>query len=111
MKTLSAKIFQLDMSEETRDIAFWGSDIQIKKHGRIRTDLYRTVYEGQIKISDDSSEQETLESIFELLNVGRLPESYSGRSLSVSDIVEYDGKQYFVEPVGFTKLDKERGLV
>lgn len=108
MKKVFAKIYQLDMSKnEAEDLAFNGSEYQMERFGSIRTDLYRNIYEGPVEVESDASVSNVLESIYETLNIGNRPEGYSGWSLSPSDIVGYGGKQYYVEPFGFTELEKE----
>lgn len=48
--------------------------------------------------------EDLLEYIFRIFNIGEKPDSYKGHSLSVSDIVEFDGVMYYVDGFGFKKL-------
>jgi len=74
-------------------------------HGGVKTDEYEFVYTGQIEARANASE--TLEAIFELLNVD-YPDDYEGRSLSVGDIVQLDGVGlFFCDSFGWKKLDGE----
>ena len=51
-------------------------------------------------------EVEDLEEIFRLGNNGELKKyNYYMRSISVSDIIEVDGKKYFVDSFGFKEVD------
>lgn len=58
-------------------------------------DDYEKVYEGDEDI--------TLDGIFEKFNIDR-PADFKGHSLSVSDIIIADGKYYYVDSMGFTKI-------
>lgn len=58
-------------------------------------DDYEKVYEGDEDI--------TLDGIFEKFNVDR-PADFRGHSLSVSDIIIANGKYYYVDSMGFTKV-------
>lgn len=67
---------------------------------QINLDDYEVVYEGELECSEIS---DALEELFEIFNVRR-PEDFEGRSLSVSDIVEVDGENYYCDAVGWKKL-------
>lgn len=63
-------------------------------------DLYKVVFDGQLQTED-------LEDIFKIFNADH-PMGYSGRSLSVSDIVElYDDDTncfFYCDPIGFMQI-------
>ena len=61
---------------------------------------YEVVYEGELECSEIS---EALEELFEIFNI-RHPEDFKGRSMSVSDIVEVDGENYYCDAAGWKKL-------
>lgn len=63
---------------------------------------YELVYEGEIEAEDT---YEALEDLFRIFNVKR-PEDFKGHSLSVSDIVELDGKYYYCDNVNWTDITK-----
>ena len=44
-----------------------------------------------------------LEELFKIFNI-KIPEDFKGHSLSVSDIVEIDGKNYYCDFVGWEEL-------
>ena len=67
---------------------------------QINLDDYEVVYEGELECSEIS---EALEELFEIFNI-RHPEDFKGRSLSVSDIVEVDGENYYCDAAGWVKL-------
>ena len=64
---------------------------------------YGVVYEGEL---DCPEMPNALEELFEIFNVEsvRRPEDFKGRSLSVSDIVEVDGNNYYCDAVGWVKF-------
>jgi hypothetical protein len=59
---------------------------------------YDVVYEGFV---DD---EDALESLFYIFNADR-PEDFKGRSMSVSDVVELDGKYYYTDILGFKEIE------
>jgi hypothetical protein len=63
---------------------------------------YELVYEGDIEVKDV---YETLEDLFRIFN-GERPSDFKGHSLSVSDIVELNGKYYYCDNVGWTDITK-----
>ena len=61
---------------------------------------YEVVYEGEL---DYPEMPNALEELFEIFNNKR-PEDFKGRSMSISDIVEIDGKNYYCDFVGWEEL-------
>ena len=60
---------------------------------------YDVVYEGDIELEDPQQKvhvENYLEHLFYIFNVDH-PQDYKGRSLSVSDVVELDGKNYYCD--------------
>lgn len=62
---------------------------------------YIEVYSGQVK--KKKTVEDTLEELFMLFNLNH-PKDYKSHSLSVSDIIELDGINYFVDGCGFKPL-------
>ena len=62
---------------------------------------YEIVYEGDI---ESKNSYEALEKLFEIFNI-RHPEDFHGHSLSVSDVVELDGINYYCDNTGWVKLE------
>ena len=56
---------------------------------KISLDDYEVVYEGEL---DYPEMPDALEELFDIFNIRR-PNDFEGRSMSVSDIVEVDGKK------------------
>lgn len=87
------RVYQADTMAPNK---FMGYDFTMK-HGGVERKYYKTVFAGELPVSD-------LEDVFMLLNTKR-PEGYSGHSLSVSDVVEMGGKKYFVDSFGFKEIE------
>lgn len=68
---------------------------------KINLNDYEVVYEGEIEVGTDPTS--TLEKLFEIFNIAH-PEDFNGHSLSVSDIVELDGKNYYCDAFGWVEL-------
>ena len=67
---------------------------------QIDLDDYEVVYEGELEYPEMPN---ALEELFEIFNIRR-PEGFKGRSMSVSDIVEVDGKNYYCDAAGWVEL-------
>lgn len=70
-----------------------------KQYGeRIPAEVYRKVYDGELAVSDP-------EQAFVIFNTAH-PEGYTGRSMSVSDVVEFveEGTFYFCDIFGFDRV-------
>ena len=61
---------------------------------------YEVVYEGEL---DCPEMPNALEELFEIFNVKR-PKDFERRSMSISDVVEIDGKNYYCDFVGWKEL-------
>ena len=61
---------------------------------------YEVVYEGEL---DYPEMPNALEELFEIFNNKR-PKDFERRSMSISDIVEIDGKNYYCDFVGWEEL-------
>ena len=61
---------------------------------------YEVTYEGELNCPEIS---DALEELFEIFNIRR-PNDFKGRSMSVSDIVEIDGDNYYCDAAGWVKL-------
>ncbi len=79
---LKFRIYQINLNRDTERIAFEGIENLKRYHGssEIRSDLYDKVYEGDLDC-------EGLEDLFRIFNIEH-PADYTGRSMSVSDVVE-----------------------
>lgn len=61
---------------------------------------YEVVYEGEL---DYLEMPDALEELFKIFNIKR-PKDFEGRSMSISDIVEVDGKNYYCDDIGWVEL-------
>ena len=61
---------------------------------------YEVVYEGEL---DYLGMPDALEELFKIFNIKR-PKDFKGRSMSISDIVEVDGKNYYCDDIGWKEL-------
>ena len=67
-------------------------------------DDYEVIYEGNIITSlENVNINEILENLFMKFNTMR-PEGYKGHSLSVSDIIEIDGSNYYCDNTEWIKI-------
>lgn len=64
---------------------------------------YEVVYEGEL---DYPEMPNALEELFEIFNVEsvRRPKDFEGRGMTISDVVEIDGKNYYCDFVGWEEL-------
>ena len=63
-------------------------------------DDYEVVYEDEVASMPD---EDVLESLFYIFNVRR-PDDFKGRSISVSDVIELNGKYYYTDTFGFKEI-------
>ena len=70
-----------------------------------RYNEYQKVYEGEIE--GGNSEYFILEDLFSIFNVNH-PEDFKGHSLSVSDVVELDGKLWYCDSYCWHKIEEEK---
>lgn len=88
------KIYQLPISNNAKFMRF----SFVKKHNIMpKLEDYKLVYEGE---EDDEVE---LDDIFTKFNIAH-PEGFKGHSLSVSDVVELDGKYYYCDDMGWEEV-------
>lgn len=98
----SYSIYQVsDNAENAHYIKFSGLDLIEKMGLKVTRDLYEKVYEGDIE--DFTDADEVLENLY-IKFQGTKPAGYTGHSLSVSDVVELDGKAYYCDSYGFTEI-------
>lgn len=95
VETTLVKVYQLPVGNKN---AFMPS--------RRCSDLSLSDYEEVASFNFDKmeSDDEALEAIFTYGNTSDGWQDFEARSISVSDIINFDGKYYFVEPLGFTDV-------
>ena len=108
MHKVEYKILQLSDLDDKKQlkIAFkdfsWVSDV-------FDYSYYEVVYQGSIEV-DTTNINEILDILFAKFNVNQ-PRDFVGRNLSVSDLIEIDGKTYYCNFHGWkdiTNLIKEK---
>lgn len=102
------KIFQINTDRDTNRIAFESFYNMQRYSGNTKVDvsIYDKVFDGSVVCKD-------LEDVYHLFNV-KHPVGYTGRSLSMSDVVEVvdssdvssvDKGFYYCDRFGFKKID------
>ena len=98
----SYSIYQInDNADNARYIKFSGLDLIEEMGLKVTRDLYKKVYDGEIE--DFTNADEVLEELYMKFQ-GAKPDGYTGHSLSVSDVIELDGKAYYCDSYGFTEI-------
>ena len=99
MRTYS--IYQVNR-ESSHSILFESLDF-LKKIGIEPTrEKYNKVYSGSVV--DMEKEADMLEYIYARFNFDR-PQDFKGHSLSVSDVVELDGRFFYCDSYGFKQIN------
>lgn len=106
---MKIKIYQIDRDKDNGSLSFLNYENTVKRTGgRIRSEIYHKVFDGDVECSG-------LEDVYAMFNENH-PESFTGHSLSVSDIVEIENSDivekgfYFCDSFGFKKIDFEPSL-
>ena len=97
---MKLKIWQLNDTPELHVYHFTGYELMKEMNLEININNYHTVY------IDNDFEPKTKNVLDEIYSIfqGIKPESYTGHSVSVSDIIEFDGSRYYVDSFGFVNL-------
>lgn len=73
-----------------------------KAHGGVNLEDYNSVFVGHIGGDDPNA---ILDLLFQLFNLGDYPKAFTGRSMSVSDVVVIEGLgTYFCDSFGWKKI-------
>lgn len=103
---MNIRIYQVNMSRDTNNVAFMGYDVLPKFQGSqdIDSTIYDKVFSGEVNCK-------TLEDVYAKFN-RQHPKGYKARSLSKSDVVETigsDGKSefHYCDTFGFQIIDFE----
>ena len=103
-------IYQINMDRDSANVCFIGMESleKIKGTKKVNAAAYDRVYDGKMDCI-------SLENIYQKFNVDH-PADYTGRSLSVSDVVEIRESDtlkpgfYFVDSIGFKKISFDKSL-
>lgn len=83
-----------------KKIDYWFMRYDYAKNHDFDMKDYITAYEGEI---DETDVYKALEDLFTKFNIDH-PADFTGHSLSVSDIVELDGKNYYCDSCGWKEV-------
>lgn len=92
---MKVKIYQID--QDTHGVKFMDYDFTIERNGKIHPETYQEAFNADIDETD-------LEAIYTRFNTNHHP-LFRGHSLSVSDVVVTDNGAFFVDSIGFKKID------
>ncbi len=100
----NCKIYQMKALDANataifRSYAFLAKNNRLDK---ISADNYNLIYESTI--TAEQTPEETMEKLFSSLQSDK-PADYRGHSLSVSDVIVLNDTAYYVDFIGFKKLD------
>lgn len=103
-------IYQINVDRDSANVCFIGMESleKIKGTKKVNAAAYDRVYDGKMDCI-------SLENIYQKFNVDH-PADYTGRSLSVSDVVEIRESDtlkpgfYFVDSIGFKKISFDKSL-
>jgi hypothetical protein len=91
------KVYQVNQDMDRNFALFRNYDSVMKSPGHIDPAIYKTVFDGNVDAQD-------LEDVFAVLNFNH-PVGYNGHSLSVSDVVEIEGRGcFFCDSLGFKEV-------
>ena len=97
---MKVRIYQINMDRDINRLSFMDYEFA-HKHG-LEPELYDLVFDGNL-------EAIRLDDIYTIMNIGKKPDGYTGRSLSVSDIVEVVGRReskfYYCDAFGWNSIE------
>ena len=89
------RVYQLPTEHNAK---FMGLEFVTEHNIMPRLEEYNLVWEGEVE------EDANLDALYTKFNVGQKPEDYKGHSLSMSDLVEMDGKFYYCDEYGWEEV-------
>lgn len=95
------EIYQMKKGDSYHKVRYMAYDMVKKELPYLCADDYDKVYEGEI---ESKTESEMLDELYYQFNMAR-PKDFTGHSLSVSDVIVLDGKAFYVDDIGFKKID------
>lgn len=97
-------VYQIDHEKDKERVCFTNYEDTIAWAGKVDPAIYHKVWESEIDPCGYFNMDRLLEEVFWMLNAGEKPEGYTGRSLSVSDVIVTDIWAYFVDSIGFKRF-------
>ncbi|AZV43611.1 hypothetical protein BAOM_3002 [Peribacillus asahii] len=92
------EIFQVKR-ELTREFGYMSKDML---ENEINLDNYDSVYQGEIE-GNYSNIDTLLEDLFVMFNISH-PDNFTGRSMSVSDVVQINDNYFYCDSFGWEKI-------
>ena len=100
---MKMRLYQINLDRDTNKLAFLGFE---EAKNRMDCSSYDKVFDGEVTCGD-------LEDVYQMFNL-EIPDGYSGRSMSVSDVLEIaEGNEntepgfYYCDRKGFKNIDFE----
>lgn len=102
-------ILQLDTNNLNvlRDHKLFESWDILNKTAEFNVHQYKKVYEGEVE--DQGSILKTLDHLFEKFNLYH-PEDFRGHSLSVSDVINLDGVDYYCDSCTWVNIKEDKSV-
>jgi hypothetical protein len=75
---MNIKLFQIVPEKDTENVMFCDYDFTVK-HGGVKREIYNKVFDGGLPVKGP-------DDVFQIFNT-KLPDGYTERSMSVSDVV------------------------
>ena len=97
------KVWQLKATKENHGLMFSSLRLLKKFNLKFSMNNYKIVYRELINTPDDEDDMVTLENLYMRFQCSK-PVTYTGHSLSVSDVIEIDGVNYYCDSIGFKKM-------
>lgn len=94
---MKIKVYQITNEKDARNLMFCRYDF-VEKRGGVDPSEYALVFDGDVTAR-------TLDEVYSICNgYPKLPEGYSGRSISVSDVVVTEDGAFFCDSFGWVEL-------
>ena len=102
-------ILQLDIDNPNvlRDHKLYESWDTLNKTAGFNIHQYKKVYEGEVE--NRGSILKTLDHLFEKFNLYH-PEDFRGHSLSVSDVINLDGVDYYCDSYTWVNIKEDKSV-
>lgn len=99
------KIHQIDDRKKNARYYMYSSLELLEEMGlKLSKDLYQEVWSEEIDVNPSDSLDYLFDKIYERFNLFA-PKNFYGHSLSVSDIIEYDGHYYYCDDYGWEEVE------
>lgn len=99
-------IYQLKKEniDPPHDIRFMPYNWILKKGIKLSYKMYDSVYTSAIACLKNEKDEQLVEDIYTKFNID-IPEDFHGHSLSVSDVVDINGRAFYIDIIGLVELE------